>query len=417
MHRPAAAALAAALAIIAPAPALARTGEPVDAPAPTSTGASAQPQPQDTDLPEFLARATGLWRPPDGTVARSPGRLSWTVLPFLFANPLMGIGGGAAAIGAFRLGSTPATSFSKFESSAFITSNGQRGLVLRTDVRLPSDTWILVGDWGAGAFPNPAWGLGGATPASNETTVHRTQLQLHETGYRRLTGRLYAGAGLWLDDFYGIEDQRAAAGEATAFSSYPFGTSGRSFTLGATLNLLYDGRDSTLEPTRGAYLLARYRFEPAWLGDDTNWRSLYVDARTYLPIPGRRDVLALWAYEWSSFGDTPYLLLPAIGADPEHRSGRGFTEGRYTARDIAYAEAEYRMHLWQFLGAVAAVNLTAPSERGTGRPGALFQTVHPGFATGLRLLLDSASRSSIAADAAWSPAQGFAFYLSANATF
>jgi hypothetical protein len=338
MHRPAAAAFAAALAIVAPVPALARAGEPVDAPTPNGTGTAARPPPHDTDLPEFLARATGLWRPPDGTPARSPLRLTWTVLPFLFANPLMGIGGGAAAIGAFRLGSSPATSFSKFESSVFFTSNGQRGLVLRTDVRLPGDDWIMVGDRGAGAFPNPAWGLGGSTPASNEATVHRTQLQLHETVYRRLTGRLYAGAGLWLDDFYGIEDQRAAGGESTAFSSYPFGTSGRSFTLGATLNLLYDGRDSSLEPTRGAYLLGRYRFEPVELGNETDWRSLYLDARTYLPIPGRRDVLALWAYEWSSFGDTPYLLLPAIGADPEHRSGRGFTEGRYTAKDIAYAE-------------------------------------------------------------------------------
>jgi hypothetical protein len=63
------------------------------------------------------------------------------------------------------------------------------------------------------------------------------------------------------------------------------------------------------------------------------------------------------------------------------------------------------------------VNLTAPSERGTGRPGGLFQTIHPGLAAGLRLLLDRASRTSIAADAAWSPAEGSAFYLSANATF
>jgi hypothetical protein len=409
--RRSAAALAAALALLT-APAAARPpGRRSAPPGPAPT------PPPDVDLPEFLARATGLWQPPQVTTPPTQGRFSWTLLPFLFANPLMGVGGGAAAIGAFRLGTTPETSYSKFESSAFFTTNGQRGFVLRTDARLPGDDWILVGDWGAGVFPNPAWGLGGDTPASNETIVHRTQLQIHETGYRRITGRLYAGLGLWLDHFYGIEDERAARGETTAFSSYGIGTSGRSFTLGAALSLLYDGRDSSLDPTRGTYLLARYRFEPEWLGNETNWRSLYLDARTYLPIPGRRDVLALWAYEWSSFGATPYLLLPAIGADPEHRSGRGFTEGRYTAMDLLYAEAEYRMHVWQFLSAVAAVNLVAPSERGTGKPGAQFQNVHPGFATGVRLLLDRASRSSIAIDGAWSPAQGFSFYLAANATF
>jgi hypothetical protein len=43
--------------------------------------------------------------------------------------------------------------------------------------------------------------------------------------------------------------------------------------------------------------------------------------------------------------------------------------------------------------------------------------VHPGLAAGLRILVSRASRSAIAADAAWAPGGGLSFYVNANATF
>jgi len=66
---------------------------------------------------------------------------------------------------------------------------------------------------------------------------------------------------------------------------------------------------------------------------------------------------------------------------------------------------------------VAAVNLSAPSERGVPGPGPLFQTLHPGLAAGLRVLLDRSSGSNLVLDLAWAPGEGVAFYLNANETF
>lgn len=367
------------------------------------------------DFPEFLARSLGLG--PPAPLAPEGQRFHLAVLPFVLANPLMGAGGGVAALGGFRLGG-PETSFSRFELSAFASTRSQVGLVLRTGIRLPADGWMLVGDWGFGRFPNPAYGLGGHTTGADRTLVERRQLQLHETVYRRLVLRLFAGLGYDLDLFSGLTDQRSAAGAPTRLQDYPYGTAGRSVSSGLSLHLLWDGRDSPVAPTAGSYLLARWRFEPDVLGTpDGDWTSVYLDGRSYLRVPGRRDVVGLWAFAWTSHGHTPYLLLPSVGVDPEHRSGRGVVEGRFTAKDLLYAELEYRVHLWEFLGAVAAVNVTAPSERGTGRPGPRFQTLHPALAAGLRLLLDRASGSNLVLDGAWAPREGFAFYVNANETF
>jgi hypothetical protein len=372
----------------------------------------------DADLPELLGRLVGRHEPPSGPGEPAPKRFHLAVLPFVLANPLLGAGGGLAAVGGFRLGG-PETAFSRFEASIFASTNHQMGFVLRSDVRLPENGWILSGDWGGGRFPNPAYGLGGETRTSDRTIVQRQQLQLHETVYRRIWSgsHLYAGLGWFVDDFYDLVDERRAAGAATRFSAYSYGTSGRSRSSGTTLNLLWDGRDSTVAPTRGLYALGRFRFEPAELGSDDGWYSTYLDGRAYVAIPGRRDVLALWGFAWTSSARTPYLLLPQTGTDPEHRSARGMVEGRYAARDLLYGEVEYRAHLWKALGAVAAVNLTAPSERGVEGSGPSFQTLHPGVAAGLRVLLDRTSGSNLVLDVGWAPGEGVGFYLNANETF
>jgi len=373
---------------------------------------STEPAALEQDLPELLGRLIGLTPRP----APAPGRFHAALLPYVLENPLLGTGGGLAVVGGFRLGS--ATPFSRFEASGFLTTNHQEGVLVRSEVRLPANQWILVGDWGGGRFPNPAWGIGGSTQPGDRTIVQRSQVQIHETVYRLLLGHLYAGLGYFTDDFYNIVDVRHAAGEPTRFSDYPYGTSGRSVSSGATLNLLWDARDSTVAPTRGSYLLGRFRFGPSFLGSGDEWTSFYLDGRTYYAIPGRRDVLALWTFAWSSYGRTPYLLLPQVGADPEHRSARGMVEGRYAALDLLYGEAEYRAHLWKALGAVAAVNLSLPSDRQPGQGGVpVFRTVHPALATGLRLLLDRNSGSNLVFDVAWAPQGALAFYLNANETF
>ncbi|HET9552387.1 MAG TPA: BamA/TamA family outer membrane protein [Anaeromyxobacteraceae bacterium] len=420
-HRTALALLLAALA----APSLAAEAEPKPAPPAGARAPPAAPPagPAEADepvtvvdltLPEYLGHAVGL-RPLPVPGRAQDERFHWTVLPFVVLNPLMGGGGGAATIAGFRLGPRETTRFSSLEASAFLTERGQRGISLRSDVRFPDDDWNLVGDLGAGQFPNPAWGLGAATPESARVVVHRTQVTVHETLYRRLASRLYAGLGYAFDDFHAIAPDGPILDPSG--QPYPVGTSGRSITSSLALHLLWDDRDSPAAPTRGSYLMARLRSSHSLLGADDEWRSLYLDARTYLRVPGPRAVLALWGVAWSAFGRPPYLLLPSIGADPDHRTGRGLVEGRYTGKDLAYAEAEYRFHLWEFLSAAVGASATAVSDRSPETPRAGFGAVHPSFVVGVRALLSSASQARLAFDVALSPGRGVAFYLAANEAF
>ncbi|HSM91681.1 MAG TPA: hypothetical protein VLT47_02280 [Anaeromyxobacteraceae bacterium] len=388
---------------------------PADAPAaPPGIRLPQRPAPR-LDLPEWLGDLIGL----HGGVETAPARgerIHLNLLPFVVTNPLIGAGAGVAALGAVRLGDLPTTSYSTFTVSGLATTNGQSSLNVRSDVRLPRNDWILVGDWALSHFPNPAWGVGGDTPDRGRTTLDRRQVKLHETAYRRLAGHLYGGAGYYLDDYFDIVDRRAASGEATAVSAYGIGTSGRSVSSGLAGSLLWDSRDNPIAPWRGQYALVRYRWAPDEFGSERTWQSLWLEARTYVPLPRRPDNIALWAFGWFAFGRTPYLMLPSIGIDPEQRSGRGYVEARHVGRDLLGAEAEYRFSLWEFVGGVVGANVHSVSDREPLEGEPEFRRWHPAAVAGLRLTLDRRSLAALAVDLAVAPG-GVSAYVSFNEAF
>jgi hypothetical protein len=340
-----------------------------------------------------------------------------TVVPFVTTSPLVGAGAGVAAVGGFRFGPRQTTSFSSVEMSALTTTNGQSSLTLRSAIRLPDDDWVVDGDWSLGQFPNPAWGVGGDTPDSNETTVDRKVIKVHETAYRRIGGGLYAGLGYYLDDVFDIVDRRAANGEETAFSAYGTGTSGRSFSSALAASVVWDTRDNPLNPSAGSYALLRYRWAPVLLASDTTWSSVWLEGRTYLPLGRPGDTLGLWAFGWVTYGQPPYLMLPAIGLDPRTRSGRGWIEARHVGRDLVGLEAEYRFRIWEFVGAVVGANVHSASEREDpyGAP----DLVHwkPAAVAGLRFMLNRQSQANVVLDFALHPGGNLAVYLEANEAF
>lgn len=393
----------------------AKAAEPVDAPAlPPAGVVPGRPAPR-LDLPDWLGQVTGLHVPRPAEPARRR-RLDWNVLPFVVTNPLVGAGAGVAVVGTFRLAETPSTSWSSFVVSGLTTTNSQSSLNVRSDVQLPSNEWILVGDWAVSHFPNPEWGVGGDTPDSNRTIVDRRQVKLHETFYRRLAGPLYAGLGYYLDDDYDIVDERAESGVATPFSAYGIGTRGRSLSSGFTASLLWDSRDNPISPWRGIYGLARYRWSPREFGTERTWQSLWLEGRVYLPLPRGPDTIALWAFAWTAFGPTPYLQLPAIGVDPEQRSGRGYIEARHVGRDLLGAEAEYRFAIWEFVGGVVGANVHSASDRELIEGEPRFRVWHPAAVAGLRLTLDRRSLANVALDFAARP-DGVAVYVNFNEAF
>lgn len=95
-------------------------------------------------------------------------------------------------------------------------------------------------------------------------------------------------------------------------------------------------------------------------------------------------------------GTAPYLDLPSIGWDDYSNTGRGYVPGRFTGKNLIYAESEYRFSLTQngFLGGVVFVN--AESILRTIPRG--LHAVIPGEGLGLRIKVNKYSNTNLAID-------------------
>jgi hypothetical protein len=369
------------------------------------------------DLPEWLGKETGWWEQKPADVA-APGAgaaraRSVTWAPFVTTSPLIGLGAGVAMAGTRHLGDPENTRLSTFSTSALVTTEHQYQVPLRSNVYLPGGEWNLVGVWRWAKWPSPTWGIGGNTPESAKTIVDYQHLRFFETANRQVAENFFVGAGYRLDYYYDVQDASAASGRPTDFARYPYGTGPSSINSSIALNALYDSRDSPVYPARGFYANLSYVHTPTWMGSDTSWQSLYLDLRGYLR-PAPRLVVALWSYGWVDFGQVPYLGLAKIGGEPDGRSGRGYTEGRHLGKALVYGEVELRYTIWEWLGAVAGVNVHSVAE--PGATGVLhdeprFQYWWPSLVLGARFLVEKSSHSNLGIDFAFGRSGQKGFYL------
>jgi hypothetical protein len=389
---------------------------PVDLPSPLP----AQPAGPTTDLPEFFSRATGLYvePSPEDKVRLAQERFHWNIIPFILTNPLINFGGGVAAAGVFRVGDEN-TKLSKFTTDVLVTVNDQISIPVRTSIFFSENAWSLVGFLDVKWFPSPTYGIGGNTPSSAETIVDYGLLRLWQTAYRCLFDSLYAGAGAYFDRYYSVGNRGAPEGQPNPFTAYPYGTAGPYSNVGASVDLLFESRDNPVNAAKGYYASLTYRAFPTWLGSTNSWQSLYANGRAYFGLPAP-NVLALWAYGWFSFGNTPYLDLPSIGSDPDARSGRGYIEGRHIGKALLYAEAEYRFHIWEFLGGAVGLNVhsaSQPEAPGQAQNALTFQYWYPAATIGLRALVNRPTRANGLIEFGIGLDGSRGFYLNINENF
>ncbi|MGB2078876.1 MAG: BamA/TamA family outer membrane protein, partial [Vibrio sp.] len=109
--------------------------------------------------------------------------------------------------------------------------------------------------------------------------------------------------------------------------------------MGVLLNLTYDSRDFLLNPSDGwlfQFDVGRYLDE---IGDN-DFVTYNVNLANYVdltPIPG----LIAWQVKGAfTGGDVPWSYLPMVGGG---ENLRGYIEGRYRERQIAYSQVEYRL--------------------------------------------------------------------------
>lgn len=246
-------------------------------------------------------------------------------------------------------------------------------------------------------YPQSTFGLGGKNDLiADENPMSFQYLRFYQTALKKLGKKLYGGVGYFLDYHFDISESGYSDGRVSDFTLYS--PVQQSFSSGAGLVLLADGRDNPINPSKGYFGQVLYRNHSNALGSDDAWQSLLVDLRKYFPIKGtRQNVLAFWTYNWIVLkGKAPYLALPSTSWDPFTNTGRGYIQGRFRSTGMLYFESEYRFGLSRngMLGGVVFANLQSFEEW----PNRRFLYVQPAAGAGLRFKINKYTKTNISID-------------------
>jgi outer membrane protein assembly factor BamA len=399
----------------------------VDAPQQDEAVGAAAAQVRDEatlDLGDLWRR---LWGRPAPAVldAASSARKSAVVLaPIIGFKPTTGLSVGVASNITFFRGSPETTHISTGYASIRFTEDHQLLSSLRFAAFTDHDRWFLQGDNRFQLNSLNTYDLGSGLSATGGVNTNYHYAKLFEAALLQVAKHLFVGAGIDADTHTDV-----AAGSGTTEASFDqsalvaYSTAHQlpltSQTSGGTsFDALFDNRDSSVNPRHGWLASASYRtFFKGFLGGDSTWQELYLDARTYVRLTqSGRQTLAFWGIgDLVTGGTAPFLDLPDIGSDG--RSGRGYSEGRFRGKQLAYGEVEYRATLSPngLLGMVLFLNtITVSNPMSSEQLGDSFDTA---AGLGLRVLLNKRSRTNLCADYGWGQQGSRGFYLAIQETF
>jgi len=382
------------------------------------------------------------------------GQVYFSPLPVIAVNPTFGFMYGLAASTSMFVGDPANTRMSTSLGTFTYSTKKQLMFTFKSNVYLPEENWILLGDWRYFDTSQPTYGLGtGPQSVKNAGTGYEYQdgifsepipdaqlmkfkyIRFHETALMKMRESLYFGIGYHLDYHYDISEDLlqtdTTGGRTPTYTSHYLYSTDKGFNTdkyalsGISFNAMWDSRDNAATPYKGRYALITYRYNPTFLGSDKNSSTLWLEYRDYFKLsqkPQPSHLLAFWAYaNIQTSGDLPYLDLPALGWDQFGRSGRAYTQGRFRGEAVVYSEVEYRVHVLgtkknpDFMGAVAFVNTTTASNKATGID--LFQYMELGYGVGLRFMMNKTSRTNITLDYAWGSYGAQGLFLNVNETF
>lgn len=327
-------------------------------------------------------------------------KIYFSLLPF---NSSVPGGRGRALIttttAATYLGARKTTNISSATFTPYWNFSNRFGLPLRTSVWLPNNTWTIQGDMRFLFYPQYNWGVGGVKHDDEKLLVEYKYIRIYQSALKRITPYFFAGGGYHLDHHLNINTDDTTTTLAK-FTGYNYGTGSNSVSSGLSVNLLYDTRNNSINPLPGVYANLIFRVNPKLLGSNEQWQSLFLDFRKYISLNKtkriQQNTIALWSYVWTVFnGRTPLLDLPAIGWDPNNRSGRGIDQSRYSGKTLLYFESEYRRDITQngLFGFVVFANVNSVTDLNNKLSG-----INPAAGAGLRIKFNKGSRTNIGID-------------------
>ncbi len=259
--------------------------------------------------------------------------------------------------------------------------------------------------------PTNIYGIGDNVYLADVQSIDFSYLRVYQIAYRELVPHLFAGLGYNLDYHWGIKANLAPGKVSKEFERLQKGSSSVSSAI--SFNVQFDNRKNAINPQNGTYVDLQYRPNLTLFGSTQNWHSLLIDIRHYIQLPAApHSILAFWGYSNITLAGTPpYLDMPSIGWDDCSNTGRGYSPGRFTGRNLVYFESEYRFPLTSngLLGGVVFGNAGSIIKNLSDN----LHTITPGGGAGLRIKIDKYSNTNAAFDfgfgvgGSWSFSFGF----------
>lgn len=278
------------------------------------------------------------------------------------------------AVGLFSIRFTDDTLIkpSTFEAEFNYTQNKQVIITADFEMRFPKRDYLLLGENGYFKFPENYWGIGADTKDEDEVRIDANRIEIDNSLLKKQQHDIYIGLRL---RYHRMEV--TSSDDPAFFFSHPF----RYESTGGGLVLLRDNRDNPLNATRGI----RAYFSATWFYNATpqqkNYSRYDTDLRWYHTLI-KNHVIALHLNSGNTSGDVPVRMLPLLGNE---NIMRGYYEGRYRDQHLTALQAEYRMKIWNWIGAVAFAGTGTVYDKKSRFDSLTFL---PNYGAGLRIRLD-----------------------------
>ncbi len=297
---------------------------------------------------------------------------------------------------AFHTSKDKKTNLSVINVLPVLSQSKQFEFLIQSNIWAKQNKYNFQGDYRYYKYPQYSYGLGGHTSLAINNFMDYSYIVLKQAVLKSFGNNFFGGGGYNFDYHTHITESGNSDGNESDFDKY--GATISSISTGPSLHFLHDNRKNLINPLAGLYTNVVYRYNLKILGSTTNWQSLIIDARKYIKLPGKsRNILAFWSYNWFTFGGkAPYLDLPGTAWDTYSNIGRGYTQSRFTGKNLLYLEAEYRFTILKngLLGGVVFTNVQSVSDW----PGNKFTVLWPAAGFGLRVKVNKHSNTNISID-------------------
>jgi outer membrane protein assembly factor BamA len=261
--------------------------------------------------------------------------------PVLYYTPETRWAAGAGGLYFYRPDPTVERPTTIALSSAY-TQNQQTFIEITSNVFFDNDRYWHTGSFYYQKFPNSFYGIGNRTPETAEEKFTAEIIRINPALLFRIAPKLYIGPQVH------YESWRLLATEATgSLTRQTIAGSGPTTVAGVGLTINIDERDNIFAPQRGRFYQAVFLASPSFLGSTFDFTRTRFDLREYFPL-GNAHIVSAQVLFHTTTGTVPFRFLPQIGGQ---NILRGHFEGRYTDKNMAAVQTEYRspfMHRFGF---------------------------------------------------------------------